>query len=47
MTLNTLNLGNNGTIVYQGHAGFLVSTVLGLYRGYNGIMEKKMATTIV
>ena len=28
MTLNTLNFGNNGTIVYQGHAGFLVSTVV-------------------
>ena len=23
MTLSTLNLGNIGTIVYQGHAGFL------------------------
>ena len=27
MTLRTLNLENNGTIVYQGHAGFIVSTV--------------------
>ena len=27
MTLSTLNLGNNGTVVYLGHAGFLVSTV--------------------
>ena len=26
MTLSTLNLGKNGTIVYLGHAGFLVST---------------------
>ena len=24
MTLGTLNLGNYGTIAYQGHAGFLV-----------------------
>ena len=28
MTLSTLNLGNNGTIVYLGHARFLVSTVV-------------------
>ena len=27
MTLSTLCLGNYGTIVYEGHAGFLVSTV--------------------
>ena len=27
MTLNTRYLGNNGTIVYEGHAGLLVSTV--------------------
>ena len=27
MTLSTLYLGNDGTIVYQGHAGFLGSTV--------------------
>ena len=27
MTLSTLYLGKNGTIVYSGHAGFLVSTV--------------------
>ena len=27
MTLSTLNLGNNGNIVYLVHAGFLVSTV--------------------
>ena len=26
MILSTLNLGNNGTIAYLGHAGFLVST---------------------
>ena len=28
MTLNTLNLGNFVTIVYEGHAGFLVAAVL-------------------
>ena len=27
MTLSTLYLGSNGTIVYHGHAGFLLSTV--------------------
>ena len=27
MTLSTLNLGDHGTTVYQGHAGVLVSTV--------------------
>ena len=27
MTLSTLYIGNTGTIVYEGHAGFLVSTV--------------------
>ena len=27
MTPSPLYLGNNGTIVYSGHAGFLVSTV--------------------
>ena len=27
MTLSTLNLGNYGTILYYGHAGFSVSTV--------------------
>ena len=27
MTLNTLNPGSKGTIVYRGHAGILVSTV--------------------
>ena len=28
MTLNTLNLGNFVTIVYEGHAGFVVSTLV-------------------
>ena len=28
MTLSTLYIGNYGTIVYSGHAGFLVSTVV-------------------
>ena len=27
-TPSTLNLGNRGTIVYKGHAGFFVSTAL-------------------
>ena len=30
MTLGTLNFGDYGTIVYEGHAGLLVSTVVGV-----------------
>ena len=33
MTLSTLYLGNYSTIVYIGHAGFLVSTVFASARG--------------
>ena len=90
MTLSTLHIGNYATIVYEGHAGFLVSTVgpfkegfylengeshgkangksngtwgytgsleNGVYltgilqglgsRGYMGIVENKMETTIM
>ena len=37
MTPSTLYPGNSGTIIYQGHAGFIVSTAITLRRWLQGL----------